>query len=127
MTDVVLDTSAVLAVVFAEKGAAVVAPLLGKALVSAVNLSEAVSKLLDRGATIEEARAVLSNLSLSVAGFDADQAWAAGALRSATRMRGLSLGDRACLALAGARGVPAITADRAWAEVDAGVEVRVIR
>lgn len=52
---------------------------------------------------------------------------AAARLRPATRHAGLSLADRACLALARRLGVPAVTADRAWGDLDVGVEVRLIR
>lgn len=127
MADVVLDTSALLALVFDEPGGDMVAPHIATATMSAVNLSEAVSKLTDRGASFDEVTAIISGLSLAIAVFDVEQAWVTGALRSATRQHGLSLGDRACLALARTRGLPAMTADRTWAEVDAGVEVRVIR
>jgi len=59
--------------------------------------------------------------------FDAESAYAAAMLRDRTRQFGLSLGDRACLALGAARGLPVLTADRSWAELSIGVEVRLIR
>ena len=66
-------------------------------------------------------------MGMDIVPFDAEQAYETTEFRGATRSRGLSLGDRACLQLATRRGLPALTADRAWAEIDAGVEVRLIR
>jgi ribonuclease VapC len=64
---------------------------------------------------------------IEVVPFDADDARAAGELSLVTRDAGLSLGDRACLALARRLDVPAVTADRAWLNVDAGVDVVCVR
>jgi PIN domain nuclease of toxin-antitoxin system len=75
----------------------------------------------------EEAEDALGGLGLDVRAFDERAAWEAGALRAGTRKAGLSLGDRACLALARDLGVPALTADAAWAKVPSGVEVRLVR
>ena len=72
-------------------------------------------------------RRVILNLGLDVRPFDADQAVAAAALLAATRSRGLSLGDRACPALARSAGLPVLTADRAWRGVGLDVEIEVIR
>ncbi len=124
---VVLDASAVLALLHEEPGADVVADALARALVSAVNLSECVAQLVAAGVRDADARAALELLGLTVVPFDAEQAWDAGCLRTATRRLGLSLGDRACLALARLRGLPVLTADRAWVRLDVGVEVRPIR
>jgi len=124
---VVLDASALLVLLHDEPGAAEVAEALEEAAVSAVNLSEVVAKLLDAGMPRDEAEDVLGGLGLDVRPFDADSAWAAGSLRARTKAAGLSLGDRACLALAKALGVPALTADRAWAKVPGGVEVKLLR
>lgn len=123
----VLDTSAILASLWSEPGGKRVASELGSALVSTVNLTELVSKLQDRGATAEQAVAVVANLAMERVPFDEDQAIRAGALRSSSRTLGLSLGDRCCLALALAKGLPALTTDRAWAELDVGVKIEVIR
>ena len=127
MAEVVLDASAMLAVILGEPGADAVRSHLDGAIIGAVNLAEVVAKLIDRGAAFSEAEALIADLPVAPVVFDADQAWSSGFLRAATRKRGLSLGDRSCLALAKVRGAPALTADRAWAEVDTGVEVRLIR
>jgi ribonuclease VapC len=123
----VLDASAVLALLWRERGWDRVADVVGDSLISVVNLSEVVSKMLDRGFTEVVAREVADQIESAIVPFDADQAMTTGLLRTATRARGLSLGDRACIALAQARGARIITADRAWADLDAGVVIEVIR
>lgn len=127
MAKVVLDTSALLAFVTGEPGGEVVADAIGDAVISSVNFAEAVTKLVDRGASLDSAREVLAFADYEVADFDRGQAEATGALIAKTRHRGLSLGDRACLALAQRERVPALTADRLWADLDVGVDVRVFR
>lgn len=127
MGKVVLDASAILALVNDEPGATLVAEVLEEAVVSAVNLSEVVGKLLETGMPRPEAENILGGLGLEVLPFDEAAAWNAGALRTGTKKAGLSLGDRACLALARELGLPAVTADSAWAKTPAGVEVRLVR
>ena len=95
--------------------------------ISAVNLSEVLAQLQEIRMPEAESGTVLARLNLRVIAFDEPQALAAARLRSVTRHFGLSLGDRACLALAGILGCPPVTADPVWANVDAGVEVIVIR
>jgi PIN domain nuclease of toxin-antitoxin system len=114
---------------FDEPSAERVDRVLPDAFISAANLAEVLSKLVDRGLDGDEALSDLRQLDLEVVALDRAQAEAAGLLRSATREAGLSLGDRACLALAQQRGAPALTTDRRQAEVaDAiGVEVKLIR
>ena len=123
----VLDSSAVLAVLWAEPGASKVMAHLERARISAVNAAEVVSRLVERGASDAAAEAALPDLMVEVIPFDAAQALAAGLLRRATRAAGLSLGDRACLALARSENLAAVTADRAWAGLDLGVAVELIR
>ena len=94
---------------------------------SAVNLSEVVAKLTDLGYAADFVSERLTRLDLDVRPFDHAQAEQAGLLRPATRPLGLSLGDRACLALAAALKRTAVTADRAWAQLDIGVPVELIR
>lgn len=124
---VVLDTSAVLALVFDEPGRDRVASVVDEASISAVNLAEIVSKLVDMGYEDEDASRVVEAFLPSVMPFDVPLAVAAGALRRRTREHGLSLGDRACLALALRESAPVLTADRAWGQLDIDVEVDVIR
>ncbi len=97
------------------------------ACMSAVNLSEVIAKLIDRGAPGEAVVADLAELDLEVVDVDRRQAELAGLMRGKTRAQGLSLGDRACLALAAHLGATAVTADRAWANVEVGVAVEIVR
>ena len=127
MSSVVLDSSALLAFIQGEPGGEVVAGLIGDALMSSVNLAEVVTKLVERTGSLERARAALGMANIEVVDFDRSQAEQAGSLVRQTRSHGLSLGDRACLALAMRQAAPAVTADRIWAKVELDVEVRLIR
>lgn len=127
MGEVVLDASAVLAVLLDEPGQDVVRRHLAGASVSAVNYSEVLSRAARLCGSLEEAKRRVDRHGLTVVPFDADQATLAASLLPATKPFGLSLADRACLVLGLARGVPVLTADRAWAEVEVGVRVEVIR
>ncbi|HEY3800913.1 MAG TPA: type II toxin-antitoxin system VapC family toxin [Caulobacteraceae bacterium] len=126
MTDVVLDTSAVLADLLNEPGAERVRGVTGARL-SAVNFAEVVAKLIDKGFAPEDARGTAFRLSADVVPMDQDDAAEAGVLRQSTRRFGLSLGDRACLALASRMRASVLTADRAWAQLDLGVDIQLIR
>jgi len=123
----VLDSSALLCVLNGEAGAKRVAAVLPGAVMGAVNLAEVVTKLREKGLSADETNEVLDGLNLDVRPLTAAQAMAAGHLRPATRALGLSLGDRACLALAIELGRTAVTADKVWAGAkdvtDAVVEV----
>lgn len=123
----VIDASAVLAVLLDEPEVERVQAFLSQGDMSAVNFSEVVAKLQERGMPDDAIDRALGHLDLNVLPFDRLQALAAGKLRLHTRGHGLSLGDRACLALASARGVPAVTMDRRWAKLDVRVEVLVAR
>jgi PIN domain nuclease of toxin-antitoxin system len=123
----VLDASALLAVLLDEPGGDRVLPVLQGAVMSAVNLSESVSRAIDRGFPASDALALVDRFRLTVSAFDRKQAELAAGLRLAMRAKGLSLGDRACLALALDLDCPVLTADRAWAALDLGVDIRLIR
>lgn len=127
MSDVVLDASALLAVLRAEPGAERVEERLEDASIGAVNLSEVVAKLSGDGAPEAEIRRAIARLELEVRAFDQEQAYAAGMLRRSTRKLGLSFGDRACLALAQLSDATALTADRSWSRLELDVAVEVIR
>lgn len=125
--EAVLDASAVLAVLNDEPGAKQVERLLGRAVISAVNLSETAGKLVDRGMREGEVRDALDGLQVSVHVFDQEAAFLAAEFRR-TLPRSFSLGDRACLALARQLSLEAVTAEREWSRVKIqGVKVRVIR
>jgi len=123
----VLDASAVLALLFKEPGWLEVMGHLPNGMMSAINLCEVMTKSIDAGMPLEDARLVAAGLPCEIVPFDAEQAYLAGNLRAATRPFGLSLGERACLALGAMRGFPVVTAERTWAECDLGVEVIRIR
>jgi PIN domain nuclease of toxin-antitoxin system len=127
MADCVVDASAILALVKGEPGAGIVRARISRSVVSTVNVAEVGTKLVDWGMTGAGLRHVILNLGFEVRPFDFDQALAAAALRTATRSHGLSLGDRACLALAQSTGLPVLTADRAWRGVGLEVAIEVIR
>ena len=123
----VLDSSAILAVIFNEPGSEAVIPRLQGALLSAVNLAEVHTRLLLGGSPSELAWSRLLILGCEVCFFDGEQARLAGDLIGKTRPLGLSFGDRACLALAIQRQATAYTANPAWKRLALGIEVRVIR
>lgn len=129
MNKVVLDTSAVLAYLFDEAGADRVSPILeaSSGIISSVNYAELVSKLIDQEMPLAIIRETLFALELKVVDYDEAQAFITGELRAASKVFGLSLGDRACLALGIVEQLPVLTADRAWLNVPVQTEVRVIR
>jgi ribonuclease VapC len=110
LSDAVLDSSAVLAVNLEEPGAGSVEAVLPGAKVSAVNLGEVAAKLRDLGMPEATVETVLSGLQIDVRAHDRDAA----------------VGFRACLALAAALGLPAVTADRSWQMVADAIGVRVL-
>jgi ribonuclease VapC len=123
----VLDASALLAMLQDEPGGEVVQELLETAAISSVNWSEVAQKALDWESDIEGLRLELEALGLQILPFTAAIAETTARLRSNTRQAGLSLGDRACLALAAMLSLPAVTADRIWSDAGLPVEIRVIR
>jgi len=124
----ILDASAVIALMSREPGAERVRELIrsGGGGISTVNASEVAAKLIARGADPKAAEFHCRSLGLEFVAVDPGIAFAAAALLPVTAALGLSLGDRICLATAGHFGVPAVTADRAWARL-AGAIVEVIR
>ena len=127
VNDVVLDASALLAVLRAEPGAERVEPHLEGARICAVNLSEVVTKLIADGVPEPEIRRAIGRLELEVPAFGQQDAYAAGILCRSSGALELSFGDRACLALAQSLNAPALTANRSWAQLDLGITVEVIR
>ena len=123
----VLDSSAILALLNDEAGADVVAEILPSSVVSTVNLAEVIASLVNKGVSAADAEATLLTLDCKSEPFRREEALLAGRLRESTRQAGLSLGDRACLALALSLGLPVLTADRAWRNLPLEVEVRLIR
>ena len=129
MPQVVLDASAVLAVVLEEPGAGVVVEALrAGAAMSTVNVAEVAARLHQDGWTGPEVALVFETLGIEILPFDPEAALLSGRLRTSTRRLGLGLGDRACLATGAIAGCPILTSDRSWRELDiANIDVRCIR
>lgn len=124
----VFDASAVLAALFEEPGTERVVALWadGENLLSTVNYSEVVAKLAERGLGKADIATVMEGVPLTLVEFDQQMAFAAGLLRATTKSLGLSLGERACLALGMSRQASVITAEQIWKKVK-GVDLVVIR
>lgn len=129
MTVSVIDASAILALLLDEPGARKVESVLADSAVTTINLSEVVGYYARSGADEAGIRGMLNALPCERVLFDEDLAYAAGMLVPRTRSAGLSLGDRACLALAHRLGVPAVTADRPWLALadTIGIQIELIR
>lgn len=127
MTRSVLDSSALLAYLKGEKGADIVAALMGEAIISAVNYAEAVTKLIEKGMSLPSLREAIGVAEIEIVDFDRGLAEAAGEMFLTTKPFGLSLGDRACLALARREGLPVFTGDRIWSKLALGLDIRLIR
>jgi ribonuclease VapC len=123
----VLDTSAFLAVFKNEPGADRVVAVMHDCVMSSVNAAEVYSKLADWGMPPELRDQAFALIPATIVDFDMGLARTAGSMRAQTKSLGLSLGDRACLALARREGLSAITADQAWAKVEVGATVSLIR
>ena len=127
MNSVVLDASAIIAFLRQEPGAAIVGEYLTDGMASAVNIAEVGTRLSDLDMGDAQIRRSISVLGLEIKPFDLEAAYAVAMMRAKTRNKGLSLGDRACLALANQLGIPALTADSVWAELDIDVDIQLIR
>lgn len=124
---VVLDASAVIAFLRLEPGADAVQRYLDTAKISAVNLAEVITKLVDFGMEPSDAVHDAKVVGLAVVPFDDEQAALCGRLRLLTRNLGLSLGDRACIALALSENARLVTADRVWSTINLPLQVELIR
>ena len=122
-----LDASALLAFVNGEPGGDLVPLTTGEAMMSAVNLSESISVMITQGMSEASVRKQLASILLEVLDFDRSCAENAGFMIQKTKPFGLSLGDRACLATALDRHIPALTGDHSWSKTDVGVAVKFIR
>jgi PIN domain nuclease of toxin-antitoxin system len=123
----VLDSSAVLAVFLSERGSPIVTPILRGALISTVNVAEVHARLIALGAQADHAWNRLQSVQCEVCFFTAEQARTAAELKAITRAFGLSLGDRACLALAIDRKATVYTTDKIWKNLNLGIKIEVIR
>jgi PIN domain nuclease of toxin-antitoxin system len=127
VTIYVTDSSAILALIKNEVGAAEARRLLPGAILSSVNLTEVLTVLSDDGMPSQQAEATLDAFGFEIEPFDRASAREAARLRPLTRHRGLSLGDRACLALAQRLERAVLTADRHWADLGLPIDIRLIR
>ncbi|MEX0749412.1 MAG: type II toxin-antitoxin system VapC family toxin [Dehalococcoidia bacterium] len=123
----VVDASTVLAAIKREPGYQRAIAAIQTAIISSVNFAEVASHLAKSGVSLDEIKSVLSSFALPTIDFNMEQALEAARLHPLTVRQGLSLGDRACLALAVLRGLPVMTADRKWASVDIGIEIVLVR
>lgn len=126
MNKKVLDSSAILAAIFQEKGTEIVEPLLDKSLVSSVNIAEVFTKLAEKGILNQKMIDDFQQLGLEIINFDFEQSVKVAELRPLTKHLGLSLGDRSCLALAMLHNTTAVTADKEWQKLTF-CQVEVIR
>lgn len=114
----ILDASAILAYLQNETGEENVEPILETSAVSRINFTEVLTKLVEKGMSIAEAEEVFDNLDLTIIEFNENQSLKAAELRPLTKHLGLSLGDRCCLAVAILENLPAVTADKNWANLN---------
>lgn len=124
---VVLDASAVLAFLHDEPGGSEVGAVLQGSLVSTVNWAEVVQKALAHGVDIAGMQADFSDIGVTFVPFTTNQAELAAGIWLQNRSAGLSLADRACLALALDCQAPVFTADRAWHGLSLGIDIRLLR
>ncbi|MFM8342091.1 MAG: type II toxin-antitoxin system VapC family toxin [Methylomonas sp.] len=126
---VILDASALLAFLHNEPGAALVDGVIADSVISAVNWSEVMQKCLFRRVDVDGLRGDLESLGLTIVNFSVEEAECAAELWSVTRSLGLSLGDRACLAVALLGRYRVLTADKAWLNVpeNLNLDIQVIR
>ncbi|WP_334656993.1 type II toxin-antitoxin system VapC family toxin [Sphingomonas panaciterrae] len=126
MSDVVLDASALIAMLKGERGATKVAGAIAGARISSVNYAEVVSHFIHVGMPERDVDAMLDPLPMTIVPVDKALAQLAGRLRAVTAAAGLSLGDRICLALARRDGLPAWTSDLEWKRVADAAQVKVV-
>ncbi len=128
MNEVVLDSSAILALIFQERGAEnLTDEIMSRAVVSSVNLAEVHAKLIKKGFIPAEAWEDALSLVTGVELFTISQAKLAGDMHASTEKYGLSLGDRACLALAISLKAPVYTTEQIWRNLDLGIPIHVLR
>ena len=124
----IIDASALLALLHNEPGAEYVRRMVPDFVLSTVNFCEVVGKYAYKtGVPVENIRGLISAVTSEIISFDEHQAFLAASWHRQLQPFGLSLGDRACLALAKSRSLPVLTADRIWQTLDLGVDVILIR
>jgi ribonuclease VapC len=124
---IVLDASALIALMRKEPGRERVEREFKTSAISSVNLSEALSKFVEEGGDAEQVAAEIAKSGCEIVPASTAHAIRAAKLRPVTKSAGLSLGDRMCLALAQERSCPVLTADRSWAKIGVGVQLEFVR
>lgn len=124
---IIVDSSAFIALVNKESGWEVMEPYADAMVMSAINISESICAMRDKAIPDAKIDAVIATMVMEIAVFDAYQASKTADLRKYTKSFGLSLGDRACIALGMERKLPIFTADKIWSKCDLDADIRVIR
>lgn len=128
MNKCVLDASALLALLNNEPGATEVEKVLSYSVISAINASEVIAELYTKlNIAPKEGKEMIYTIISEVLDFTLDMAMETAALRKKTAKFGLSLGDRACLALGAHLSLPIYTADKIWKDLDLNSEIILIR
>jgi PIN domain nuclease of toxin-antitoxin system len=127
VSTVVLDASALLALLLGEPGADVVRSRRAGAVLSAVNYAEVLARTVALCGSLEEAKRRVDRQEVEVIPLDQTQAAVAASLAPAGKPLGLALADRCCLALALTRRQPVLTADRDWRSLKADIDIVLIR
>jgi len=125
---VILDASALLALIQEETGAEIIKPLLKFSVMSAVNVTETLSVLQRTNISPEEGLTLITDIVTTIVPFDLEQAEQVAKLHPLVQLQGLSLADRACIALGIKLQIPIYTADRIWDELKLdNIDIRLIR
>ena len=127
MSAIVFDSSVVIAILKQEPGCSTAESSISDALISTVNMSEVATYLARNSVPKDTIQEVLASFPIQVVPFEESLAIQTGCLYSSCKHLGLSLGDRACLALALSRKMPVLTADRVWSKLDLGISIQVLR
>ncbi len=127
MSAIVFDSSVVIAILKQERGFESAEELLSEALISTVNWAEVATYLARNSVPRETIQEVLTSFPIQVVPFEESLAIETGYLYPSSKNLGLSLGDRACLALALSRKLPVLTADLVWSQLNLDISIRVLR
>lgn len=127
MTPCVFDSSTVIAILNKEPGHDMAEKLISQSLISTVNVTEVAKHLSERIDVFAAVQTVLKSLKYQIIAYSNEQAEYAGFLYRTTAKYGLSLGDRACLALAISKNLPVVTTDKIWANIDLPIDVTLLR
>ncbi|MGH6786888.1 MAG: type II toxin-antitoxin system VapC family toxin [Novosphingobium sp.] len=123
----ILDASAMLALIFDEPGADLVAPVARGSSLLSVNFSEVVQRVIAIDGIPERADEAVDRLEINVVPFDRRLGRVTAELRERTAFMGASFADRACLAMGVVTGLPILSSDRDWGKLDLGIDIRLIR